>query len=147
LGVRQTDNDDPIGGSRVLIVDDEYHTRKTIRALLREMGCTKVHEASDGASGLDAVHILHPDVVLLDWEMPDMDGAEFVRRLRSDRRSAHANVPVITLTGHNEHTRVLDAVRHGVYEFLLKPASRGALAARLRSALRPEPSPARKLAS
>ena len=143
----QTDNDDPIGGSRVLIVDDEYHTRKTIRALLREMGCTRVHEASDGAIGLDAVHVLHPDVVLLDWEMPDMDGAEFVRRLRSDRRSAHANVPVVMLTGHNEHTRVLDAVRLGVHEFLLKPASHGALAARLRSALRHEPSLARKLAS
>jgi DNA-binding NarL/FixJ family response regulator len=51
------------------------------------------------------------------------------------------------LTGHNEHTRVLDAVRHGVHEFLLKPASRGTLAARLRSALRQPPSPARKLAS
>ena len=124
----QTDNDDPIGPSRVLIVDDEYHTRKTIRALLREMGCTRVHEASDGASGLDAVHVLHPDVVLLDWEMPDMDGAEFVRRLRSDRRSAHANVPVVMLTGHNEHTRVLDAVRLGVHE------SQAGLARRARGA-------------
>ena len=131
----QTSNSGLIGRTKVLIVDHEYHARKTIRALLLAMGCTRIHEAGDGGTGLDAVRAIAPDVVLLDWDMPGIDGAEFVRRLRSDGGCAHANVPIIMLTGHREHSRVLQAVRHGVHEFLLKPVSRAALKARMLSAL------------
>jgi two-component system phosphate regulon response regulator PhoB len=135
LCVTQTSNSGLIGRTKVLIVDDEYHARKTIRALLLAMGCSRIHEAGDGGSGLDAVRAIAPDVVLLDWGMPGIDGAEFVRRLRSDGGCVHANVPIIMLTGHREHLRVLQAVRHGVHEFLLKPVSRAALQARMLSAL------------
>src|SRR5207344_990256 len=68
---------------KVLVVDDEYYTRKVIRTLLLTMGCTKIHEASDGLSGLEAIRNISPDIVLLDWEMPGMDGGEFVRWVRS----------------------------------------------------------------
>jgi PleD family two-component response regulator len=51
-----------IGRAKVLIVDDEYHTRKTIRALLLAMGCTRIHEAGDGVGGLDAIRAFSPDV-------------------------------------------------------------------------------------
>jgi two-component system chemotaxis response regulator CheY len=124
-----------IGRSKVLIVDDEYHTRKTIRALLLGMGCTTIYEAGDGGSALEAMRATEPDVVLLDWEMPGIDGAEFVRRLGSDRARADCKVPIIMMTGHGEHSHVLDAVRLGVHEFLLKPASRATLKARMLSAL------------
>jgi two-component system, chemotaxis family, chemotaxis protein CheY len=144
LGVPQTDDDGLIGRTKVLVVDDEYHTRKTIRSLLLAMGCTKIHEAGDGGSGLEAIRAVLPDVVLLDWEMPGIDGAEFVRRLRSDGASAHASVPIIMLTGHGERSRVLEAVRHGVHEFLLKPVSSGALKARMLSVLAKEPSMAKR---
>jgi two-component system chemotaxis response regulator CheY len=133
--VTQADNDAAIGRAKVLVIDDEYHTRKTLRALLRAVGCTKIHEASDGGSGLEAVRAILPDVVLLDWEMPGIDGAEFVRKLRSDGAYPHSNVPIIMLIGHGERSRVLEAVRHGVHEFLLKPVSRGALEARMLSVL------------
>ncbi len=153
--MRQTENDDLIAHSKVLIVEDEYHTRKTLRALLRAMGATRVYEAPDGESGVEAVCALDPDVVLLDWNMPDMSGEEFLRRLHADGAFAQGSVPIIMLTGHGERMRVLDAVRHGVHEFLLKPVSRGALKARLHSALenaaetalRHKPSAPRKLAS
>jgi two-component system chemotaxis response regulator CheY len=85
---------------KVLIVDDEYYTRKVIRTLLLAMGCTKIHEASDGASGLEAIHAIDPDIVLLDWEMPRLDGPEFVRRVRSPGTFPLPNVPIIMLTGH-----------------------------------------------
>jgi two-component system, chemotaxis family, chemotaxis protein CheY len=133
--VSRADDDDLIARSKVLIIDDEYHARKTLRALLRALGGTRIHEATDGSSGLEAVRAMHPDVVLLDWDIPDMGGAEFVRHLRSDGAPAHSGVPVIMLTGHGERTRVLDAMRHGVHEFLLKPVSRAALKARIHSAL------------
>jgi len=124
-----------MGRINVLIVDDEYYTRKVIRTLLLTMGCTKIHEASDGASGLEAVRSLIPDIVLLDWEMPGIDGAEFVRRVRSPGTFPLPAVPIIMLTGHGEHSRVLEAVRLGVHEFLLKPVSSNALQARILSVL------------
>src|SRR5262245_3668302 len=85
---------------KVLIVDDEHYTRKVIRTLLLAIGCTKIYEAQDGQSGLDGIAMVAPDIVLLDWEMPGMDGAEFVRRVRSPASFPYPNVPIIMLTGH-----------------------------------------------
>ncbi len=124
-----------LGRIKVLIVDDEYYTRKVIRTLLLAMGCTKIHEATDGSSGLEEIRVIGPDIVLLDWEMPDMDGAEFVRRVRSPNSFPLPSVPIIMLTGHGERSRVLEAVRLGVHEFLLKPVSSSALQARMLSVL------------
>jgi CheY-like chemotaxis protein len=124
-----------MGQIKVLIVDDEHYTRKVIRTLLLAIGCVKIHEAHDGPSGLEAIRTIGPDVVLLDWEMPGMDGAAFVRAVRSPNSFPYPNVPIIMLTGHGERSRVLEAVRLGVHEFLLKPVSSGALLARLVSVL------------
>src|SRR5262249_8136526 len=120
---------------KVLIVDDEYYTRKVIRTLLLAMGCTKIYEAKDGASGLEAISAIDPDIVLLDWEMPRIEGPEFVRRVRSPGVFPLPNVPIIMLTGQGERSRVLEAVRLGVHEFLLKPVSSSALQARILSVL------------
>jgi two-component system, chemotaxis family, chemotaxis protein CheY len=151
LKVIEADSSTLIGRAKVLIVDDEYHTRKTIRALLLAMGCTRIHEAVDGGGGLDAIRAFSPDVVLLDWDMPGMDGAEFVKRLRTECAHPRRKVAIIMLTGHGERSRVLEAVRSGVHEFLLKPPSRAALKARLLSVLargdRQQQSEPRQLAS
>jgi YesN/AraC family two-component response regulator len=124
-----------LGRIKVLVVDDEYYTRKVIRTLLLAMGCTKINEAADGASGLAEIRAIGPDIVLLDWEMPGIDGAEFVRRVRSPGSFPFSNVPIIMLTGHGERSHVLEAVRLGVHEFLLKPVSSSALQARMLSVL------------
>lgn len=120
---------------KVLIVDDEHYTRKVIRTLLLAIGCTKIYEAGDGAVGLEMIKAVEPDVVLLDWEMPGIDGPEFVRQVRSPATFPHPGVPIIMLTGHGERSRVLEAVRLGVHEFLLKPVSSGALQSRIVSVL------------
>jgi CheY-like chemotaxis protein len=126
--------------AKVLIVDDEYYTRKVIRALLMGIGVEHIHDAVDGPSGLEAIKAITPDVVLLDWEMPGMDGAEFTRRVRQPAIFPYPNVPIIMLTGHGERSRVMEAVRFGVHEFLLKPVSSGALLARIVSVLsKPRP--------
>ena len=129
------DSNASIARAKILVVDHEYHTRKSIRSLLLAMGCRKIHEASDAVSGLEAIHALEPDVVLLDWGITGMEAAEFVRSLRSDTASPDANVPIIMLAGHPERWRVLEAVRLGVHEFLLKPVSKAALRDRMLSAL------------
>ncbi len=121
--------------ARVLVVEDEYFSRKVIRTLLLAIGVTDVHDATDGLRGLEAIAAVRPDVVLLDWEMPGLDGAEFVRRVRSPTTFSHPNVPIIMLTAHAERSRVVEAVRLGVHEYLAKPVSSQALRSRLASVL------------
>jgi two-component system, chemotaxis family, chemotaxis protein CheY len=124
-----------IRSAKVLIVDDEFSVRKLIRTLLLSMGTSDVHDVPDGPSGLSAISALDPDVVILDWQMSGMDGPEFVRRLRAPDVCAFPNVPIIVLTGHGEQSRVVEAMRLGVREFLVKPVSGKALHERLASVL------------
>jgi two-component system, chemotaxis family, chemotaxis protein CheY len=128
-------SDEMIRSAKVLIVDDEFYMRKVIRTQLLSMGVTNVHDVADGVQGLDAILAYEPDVVILDWEMAGMNGTEFVRRVRSPGAFAYPNVPIIMLTGHGEQWRVVQAMRLGVHEFLLKPVSAHALHARLASVL------------
>jgi two-component system chemotaxis response regulator CheY len=121
--------------AKVLIVDDDYYTRKIIRTLLALVGIDNVRDAIDGASGLGAICALRPDVVILDWDMTDIDGAEFTRRVRSPAEFSYPSVPIIMLAGHGERSRVAEAVRLGVHEFLLKPVSSAALRDRIVSVL------------
>jgi two-component system, chemotaxis family, chemotaxis protein CheY len=123
-----------IRSARILIVDDEFTTRKVVRTLLLAMGVIDVHEAADGASGLLAIDAIDPDVVILDWQMDGMNGPAFMRRVRGPEFS-HPNVPIIMLTGHREQARVVEAMRLRVHEFLVKPVSGQALHERLASVL------------
>jgi two-component system chemotaxis response regulator CheY len=133
-------NEAAIRSARVLIVDDEFTMRKVMRTLLLSAGVTDVHDAGDGASGLAAITALDPDVVILDWQMGGMNGPEFVRHVRSSDTSAFSNVPIIMLTGHSEQSSVVEAMRLGVHEFLVKPVSGKALHERLASVmLNPRP--------
>src|SRR3954463_11497842 len=108
---------------KVLVVDDEFYSRKVIRALLMAIGVTNIFDAASGAEGLEAIRAIVPDVVLVDWEMPKMDGAAFAKLVRQPGAFRHPNVPMIMLTGHSERWRVEEAMRLGINEYLLKPVS------------------------
>ncbi|HZR77025.1 response regulator transcription factor [Bradyrhizobium sp.] len=128
------------GGTKVLVVDDEYYTRKVIRTLLTAIGVNSIFDADNGPAGLQAIRSMLPDVVLVDWEMPAMDGASFVRAVRSPASFPHPNVPIIMLTCHSERWRVEEAMRLGVNEYLLKPVSSKTLLDRMLSVLtKPRP--------
>jgi len=120
---------------QVLIVDDEHTMRKVTKSLLQAIGVKAIYEASDGERGLDAICRLAPDIVILDWEMPNLNGGEFVRQVRSPGYFPLPNVPIIMLTAHAERSRVVEAVSLGVNEFLLKPVSSKAMLARIVSIL------------
>jgi len=125
---------------KVLVVDDEHTMRKVTRSLLQAIGIKTVYEANDGRRGLEAISTHAPDVVILDWEMPSPNGAEFVREVRSPGSFPFPNVPIIMLTAFADRSRVMEAVKLGVNEFLLKPVSSKALHARLFSILaKPRP--------
>jgi two-component system, chemotaxis family, chemotaxis protein CheY len=109
--------------------------RKVVRTMLMGLGVRNIYEASDGSTGLGLIRTVSPDVVILDWEMPGLDGASFVRIVRSPGSFPLPDVPIIMLTGHGERSRVIEAMQIGVNEFLLKPVSSKSLRDRLVSVL------------
>jgi two-component system chemotaxis response regulator CheY len=126
--------------TKVLVVDDEYYMRKVVRTLLMSIGVRSIYEAADGPAGLDTIRTIAPDVVIVDWQMPGLDGAGFVRMVRSPDTFPFPDVPIIMLTGHGERSRVVEAIKIGVNEFLLKPVSLKALQDRMVAVLtKPRP--------
>ncbi len=121
--------------TRVLVVDDDHYMRKVVRAMLTAMGVRNIQEAGDGETGLKAIGEFNPDVVIVDWEMPGVDGVEFIRTVRSPGEFPKPDVPIILLTGHADRWRVIEAARIGVHEYLLKPVSTKALMDRLAAVL------------
>lgn len=125
---------------KILIVDDDQHMRKVVRTMLASIGARRTYEASDAMAGLEAIRSHVPDLVILDWEMPMIDGAKFVRMVRSPGDFPVPDVPIIILTGHADRWRVLEAARAGANEFLLKPVSTNALRDRIMAILsKPRP--------
>jgi DNA-binding response OmpR family regulator len=123
--------EDLIQSLAVLVVDDNQYMRKMIRNLLMNCGIKDIYEAADGIAALDTIRTVGPDVVILDWEMPLLSGAELVRIVRSPGVFPMPDVPIIMLSGHGERWRVVEAVRLGVHEYLVKPVSAKALYDRL----------------
>jgi two-component system, chemotaxis family, chemotaxis protein CheY len=119
----------------VLVVDDNQYMRKMVRNLLVNCGIKEIYEAADGIAALDAIRTMAPDVVILDWEMPLLSGAELVRIVRSPGVFPMPDIPIIMLTGYCERWRVVEAVRLGVNEYLTKPVSAKAIYDRLVSIL------------
>jgi CheY-like chemotaxis protein len=119
----------------VLVVDDNAYMRKIARSLLNNIGVKKVYEAADGIAGLEVIRAVSPDIVILDWEMPLLNGPEFVRIVRSPGVFPLPDIPIIMLTSHGERRRIVEAVRIGVNEFLCKPVSAKALTDRFISIL------------
>ena len=125
---------------KVLVVDDDQYMRKVVRTMLNAIGVKTVYEASDGASGLDAIRQHDPDLVIVDWEMPMIDGAQFVRMVRSPGEFPMPDVPIIMLSGHGDRWRVVEAARIGAHEYLLKPVSTKSLLDRIVAIIgRPRP--------
>ncbi|MCC0016979.1 MAG: response regulator [Rhodobiaceae bacterium] len=119
----------------VLVVDDNMHMRKIVRALLMAFGVRQVQEAEDGASALEAFEQNSPDIIITDWVMPIIDGLELVQMIRRPDSSNNPFVPIIMLTGHAEKRRVMQARDAGVHEFLCKPISARSLYLRLYSVI------------
>jgi two-component system chemotaxis response regulator CheY len=122
---------DQIASLKVLVVDDEHYMRKVVRTMLLAIGVKTVIEADDGMSGLEANKKHMPNIVVVDWEMPLIDGAQFVRMVRSPMDFPAPDVPIIMLSGHGDRWRVVEAARVGAHEYLLKPVSTKALLDRI----------------
>jgi two-component system, chemotaxis family, chemotaxis protein CheY len=124
----------------VLVIDDSQFMRKIVRTLLLNVGVKEVYEAGDGIAGLEAIRTIGPDIVILDWELPLLNGAELIRIVRSPGVFPMPDLPIIVLSSHGERWRVIEAARIGVNEYLVKPVSSQSLLNRMVSILaKPRP--------
>ncbi len=122
-----------IQGLNILIVDSNSYTRRLTRAMLTNLGAKSVLEAGDGLAALEAIRTCDPDVMFLDWDMPVLNGMEVMRIVRSPGVFPRPNLPIIMLTNRAHRSYVIEALRAGAHEFLLKPTSPKALHDRLLS--------------
>jgi len=102
---------------RVLVVDDSKTMRNIVKGILGTIGATAIEEAGDGQDALSRVDAFKPDVILLDWNMPVMDGITFVRAYRAKNKTT----PIIMVTTEAEKTRVMEAIQAGVNNYAVKP--------------------------
>jgi two-component system, OmpR family, KDP operon response regulator KdpE len=117
-------------GPRVLVVDDELPIRRYLRAALGAQGFA-IFEAASGQEALNAVAAHHPDVVILDLGLPDMDGIEVTRRVRE-----WSPIPIIILSVREAETDKVAALDAGADDYLTKPFGTGELMARMRVVMR-----------
>ncbi len=114
---------------RALLIDDSRAIRAIIGRTLRELGF-EVAEAAHGREGLEKLRDpVRPDVVLVDWNMPEMNGLEFVRAVRADH--AYDAVRVVVVTTETEMANVSRALEAGANEYVMKPFTREVLLEKL----------------
>jgi|SRR5688572_28894371 two-component system, chemotaxis family, chemotaxis protein CheY len=107
---------------RALVIDDSTAAREIFAEILEEIGF-EVFKASHGQDGLDMLQRMEkPDLVLVDWIMPYMNGIEFIRAMRSNR--AYDGIRLMMVTSQTEMPQVARALEAGADEYVMKPATK-----------------------
>jgi len=119
----------------ILVVDDDAMSRRVLAQLLTAAGY-KCRVCKDGSEALEILHAAPPTLLLLDFDMPGLNGAELLKRLRSDRNPAVARIPTIMLTAHGSEKSEVSCLQAGADDFVTKPLNASVLRARIETQLR-----------
>ncbi len=114
----------------ILVIDDELQIRRLLEITLTASGY-KVYEAATGKEGLIAAATHHPQLIILDLGLPDVDGQQVLGNLRE-----WYSKPIIILSVRNAEEEIINALDHGANDYITKPFKSGELLARIRAALR-----------
>jgi sigma-B regulation protein RsbU (phosphoserine phosphatase) len=121
--------------AEILVVDDDALSRKLLAQLLTAAGY-KCRVCKDGSEALEIIQAKQPSLLLLDFDMPMLNGAEVLTRLRSDHNPAVAQIPVIMLTAHGSEESEVSCLQAGADDFVTKPVNAAVLRARIETQLR-----------
>src|SRR5438477_1788557 len=121
--------------AQILVVDDDAISRKILVQLLASAGY-ECRECDDGTKALELIYANQPSLLLLDFDMPGLDGADVLKRLRSDNNPAVAQIPAIMLTGHGSEESEVRCLQAGADDFVTKPINAAVLRARIETQLR-----------
>jgi two-component system chemotaxis response regulator CheY len=114
---------------RALVIEDSGTTRRIIAGILREIGFD-VGEAANGREGLERLREMEkPDLVVVDWNMPELDGLGFIQAVRSDH--GYDDVRLMMVTTEAEKKQVVTALTAGANEYVMKPFTREMLVEKL----------------
>jgi phosphoserine phosphatase RsbU/P len=119
----------------ILIADDDASSRKLLARLLSKTGYASI-EASDGTEALGLIREKSPSLMLLDFDMPRLDGAEMLKQLRQDPDITISQLPTIMLTGHAGEASEVSCLEAGADDFVTKPVNSSVLRARIETQLR-----------
>ena len=125
-------------GVRILLIEDQLFIRSMTARMLNGIGFKEILQARDGKEAIDLMSSVGEtvDVVLCDLKMPNMDGFEFVTKLRALPLESVARVPVVVLTGTSDSDSVQRLRNLGIVGYIVKPASTQTIVERVRAALR-----------
>lgn len=124
-----------LSGTSVLLIDDNIHMRSILRSVMAGFGIRQVFEAVDGADGLEAAVERVPDLVLIDWKMTPLGGADFLRILRGESESVLNTMPVVVISAYCSKATIVEAARLGIHGFVAKPFAPAVLYKRITSVL------------
>ncbi len=116
---------------KVMLVDDSKTMRNIQKGILSQLGYTDLEEACDGLDALSKVGAFQPELLLVDWNMPNMDGLTFVKKFREQGNKA----PIIMVTTEAEKSRVVEAIKAGVNNYVVKPFTPDLLGERIKETL------------
>jgi Response regulators consisting of a CheY-like receiver domain and a winged-helix DNA-binding domain len=119
----------------ILVADDDALSRRLLAQSLTAAGY-KCRVCKDGSEALEIIHARLPSLLLLDFDMPGLNGAEVLTRLRADHNPAVAQIPVIMLTAHGSEESEVSCLRAGADDFVTKPVNAAVLRARIDTQLR-----------
>lgn len=104
----------------VLVVDDHNVIRSIVKKAFALLDIKRVDEACDGVEAIEMIQCKRYDLIVVDWNMPEMEGVDVVRQARK----LGITCPIIMQTTENSKTKVMEALRAGVNDYLLKPFSK-----------------------
>lgn len=103
----------------VLIVDDFATMRRILKNILRQIGFTNIYEADNGKNALNMLKKQKFDLILCDWNMPEMSGLELLNEIRSDNELK--DTPFVMVTAEAQKNNIIEAVQAGVSNYVVKP--------------------------
>ncbi len=119
---------------RFLIVDDSSTMRRIIINTLNKLGYKECHEAGNGREGIDRLATTPVDMVITDWNMPEMSGIEFIRAVRAN--AATKELPVLMVTTNAAEDDIVEALKAGVNNYVVKPFTPDTIKEKIQSALK-----------
>lgn len=117
----------------ILVVEDNVTTRLYIKRILKKLGYEKVMAVDDGETALLELKVKKFDMIISDWEMPNLNGLDFLRTIR--KKPGLRNIPFLMVTAEKEVSKIQKALKQGVDNYVVKPFEPGHLKGKIQEML------------